>query len=147
MPAYRVDASLDPARGPTPDFGTHLVSQDYASWLSPGPLFDRTREHLGETDRGILMFRERLFEQAKIVAAGGDPQGVLRDPEKNHRITLPGARKGYGLRGEGLPGLAGDEDVMIRAFLPFDPPQQLKDEIEATMSALVAGLRPDWWKK
>jgi hypothetical protein len=133
--------------GPTQDFGTHLVSQDYASWLGPGALLDRTREHLGETDRGIIMFRKKLLEQAQIVAAGGDPQGVIRDPDKNRKITLPGARKGYGLRGEGLPGLTGDEDVMFRAFLPFDVPQAIKDEVNTAMSALVQGLRPDWWKR
>lgn len=147
VPAYRKHARLDPELGPTKDFGTHLVSQDCASWLGPGPLFDRTREHLGETDRGIIHFRKKLFEQARIVAEGGDPQGVIRDAAKNRRITLPGARKGYGIRGEGLPGLVGTDDVMIRAFLPFDVPQEIKDEIDDAMSALVAGLRPDWWRK
>ena len=147
VPAYRRYARLDPEGGPTRDFGTHLVSQDYASWLGPGALLDRTREHLGETDRGIIMFRQKLLEQAKIVAVGGDPQGVIRDPEKNRKITLPGARKGYGVRGEGLPGLAGDEDVMFRAFLPFDVPQEIKDEVGSAMRSLVEGLRPDWWKR
>jgi hypothetical protein len=123
------------------------VSQDYASWLGPGALFDRTREHLGETDRGIIMFREKLFEQARIVADESDPQGVIRDSQKNRKITLPGARKGYGVRGEGLPGLAGNEDVMFRAFLPFEVPQHIKAEVEAAMSSLVKGLRPDWWKR
>ena len=68
VPAYRRHASLDSAAGPTADFGTHLVSQDYASWLGPGPLADRTREHLGETDRGVVMFRRKLFEQAEVAA-------------------------------------------------------------------------------
>jgi 5,5'-dehydrodivanillate O-demethylase len=147
VPSYREHATLDPDAGPTKDFGSHLVSQDYASWLGPGPLFDRTREHLGETDRGIVMFRKKLFEQARIVAEGGDPQGVIRDPQKNRKITLPGARKGYGVRGEGLPGLTGDEDVMFRAFLPFEVPERIKEEVEASMSSLVRGLRPDWWKR
>ena len=147
VPAYRKHASLEPETGPTRDFASHLVSQDYASWLGPGPLFDRTREHLGETDRGIIMFRKKLFEQARVVAAGGDPQGTIRDPLKNRKITLPGARKGYGLRGEGLPGLTGDEDVMFRAFLPFEVPQHIKEEVETAMSSLVEGLRPDWWKR
>jgi 5,5'-dehydrodivanillate O-demethylase len=118
----------------------------YASWLGPGSLVDRTRENLGETDRGILMFRRKLLEQARVVAEGGDPQGVIRDPERNHRITLPGARKGYGIRGEGLPGLTGDGDVMFRAFLPVGIPPEIQKEVEQAMSALVEGLRPDWWK-
>jgi 5,5'-dehydrodivanillate O-demethylase len=147
IPSYRRHASLAPEAGPPEDFGSHLVSQDYASWLGPGPLLDRTREHLGEGDRGIIMFRKKLFEQARIVAEGGDPQGVLRDPQKNHKITLPGARKSYGVRGEGLPGLTGDEDVMFRVFLPFGVPEHIKDEVETAMSSLVKGLRPDWWKR
>jgi 5,5'-dehydrodivanillate O-demethylase len=147
VPAYRKHAALDPSSGPTTDFGSHLVSQDYAAWLGPGAIADRTREHLGESDRGVIMFRKKLMQQAKIVAEGGDPQGVIRDPEKNRRITLPGARKGYGVRGEGLPGMTGDEDVMFRAFLPFEVPQEIKDEISRAMSSLVEGLRPDWWKR
>ena len=147
VPAYRRHAVLDAAAGPTPDFGSHLVSQDYASWLGPGALADRTREHLGATDAGVVMFRTRLRAEAARVAAGEDPQGVIRDPERNRRIALPGARRGYGVRGEGLPGLTGDDDVMFRAFLPFDVPQAIKDEVAAAMAALVEGLRPDWWKR
>jgi len=147
VPAYRIHGELEGDRGPSKDFGSHLVSQDYASWLGPGECVDRTRQHLGETDRGVIMFRKRLLEQAEIVAAGGDPQGVIRDPARNRRITLPGARRGYGIRGEGLPGLAGEDDVMFRAFLPFDVPEEIKGEVERAMSAMVAGLRPDWWKR
>jgi 5,5'-dehydrodivanillate O-demethylase len=147
VPSYRKHASLQPEAGPPKDFGSHLVSQDYASWLGPGPLFDRTRENLGETDRGIIMFRKKLFEQAQVVAEGGDPQGVIRDPQKNRMITLPGARKGYGLRGEGLPGLTGEEDVMFRAFLPSEVPEHIKEQVETAMSSLVKGLRPDWWRR
>jgi 5,5'-dehydrodivanillate O-demethylase len=145
--AYRKRATLD-ANAPVPaDFGSHLVSQDYASWLGPGAIVDRTREHLGESDRGIIMFREKLLEQAELVARGGDPRGVIRDPATNHKIVLPGARRGYGVRGEGLPGLVGDDDVMLRAFLPFDVPEAVKSAVDAAMSRLVEGLRPDWWKR
>jgi 5,5'-dehydrodivanillate O-demethylase len=147
VPAYRTTASLDAEAGPPRHFGSHLVSQDWASWLGPGPLADRTRERLGETDRGVVMFRRKLLEQARVVAEGGDPQGVLRDPEKNRRIALPGARRGYGVRGEGLPGLTGEGDVMFRAFLPHGMPREIEEEVDKAMSALVAGLRPDWWKR
>jgi 5,5'-dehydrodivanillate O-demethylase len=147
VPAYRASARLDAEAGPPRHFGSHLVSQDYASWLGPGPLADRTREHLGETDRGVVMFRRKLLEQARVVADGGDPQCVIRDPERNRRITLPGARRGYGVRGEGLPGLTGEGDVMFRAFLPYGMPREIEEEVDKAMSSLVAGLRPDWWKR
>jgi 5,5'-dehydrodivanillate O-demethylase len=147
VPAYRRHATLDGEAGPSADFASWLVSQDYASWLGPGPVLDRTREHLGASDRGVVMFRRKLLAEAKIVADGGDPQGVIRDPGKNRKIRLPGARKGYGVRGEGLPGLAGDDDVMLRAFLPYPVPPEIRQEIETAMSSLVEGLRPDWWKR
>jgi hypothetical protein len=138
---------MDAQRGPTKDLGSHLISQDAAAWLGLGALVDRTREHLSQTDAGVIMFRKKLIEQAAIVADGGDPLGTIRSPEKNRRITLPGARKNYGLQGEGLPGMAGDDDVMLRAFLPFDLPADIKEGIGAAMSGLVEGRRPTWWKK
>ncbi|HLG59540.1 MAG TPA: Rieske 2Fe-2S domain-containing protein [Vicinamibacterales bacterium] len=147
IPCHRTHVSLDPLHGPTKDFGTHLISQDYAAWLGPGPLVDRTNERLADSDIGVIMFRKRLLAQAEHVAAGRDPLGTIRDPEKNTRITLPGARKNYGLQGEGLPGMVGDDDVMLRAFLPADLPDEIKQAIDETMSALVANGRPTWWKK
>ena len=115
-----------PKPGRPSDFGSHLVSQDYASWLGPGRSSIARREHLGETDRGILMFRRKLLEQARVVAARRRSAGCDPRPEDNRRITLPGARKGYGIRGEGLPGLTGEE----RRDVPRLPPRRRSAEIK-----------------
>jgi 5,5'-dehydrodivanillate O-demethylase len=147
IPCHRTRATLDPERLLTDDLGTHLISQDLVAWLGVGRQVDRTRERLSQTDAGVIMFRKRLLDQAGIVAAGGDPIGTIRQPEKNRRITLPGARKNYGLQNEGLPGMTGDDDVMLRAFLPFDLPDAMKDDIRQTMSQHVANRRPAWWNK
>jgi hypothetical protein len=147
VPCHRTRAALDPQHGPTEDFGSHLISQDYAAWLGAGPLVDRTRERLARSDAGVIMFRKRLMEQAKIVASGRDPIGTIRLPEKNLKITLPGARRNYGLHAEGLPGMVGADDVMLRAFLPFDLPDAIKEEINEAMSKLVADRRPVAWKR
>ena len=146
IPAYRTDAFL-PASHPPGELRTHLLSQDVVAWLGPGPLVDRTREHLTETDAGIVMFRRMLFEEARNAAEGADPKGVIRDPAKNHRISLPGPRRGYGLRSEGFPGIAGDEDVLIRIFLPYTVPPELLSEIDRVMSTLAGSVRPDWWQR
>ena len=92
-----------------------------------------------------LMFRNRIFEEARRVARGEDPQGVLRDPANNVRITLPGARQYYGLRGEGLPGMTGADDVMFRAFLPPDVPAEIRRHVDLTLGPILAklGARPD----
>ena len=50
-----------------------VQSQDGMAWETQGPLYDRTTERLGATDRGIVLFREMLKEQIAIVQRGGDP--------------------------------------------------------------------------
>lgn len=41
-----------------------------------GPIVDRTKEHLGPSDRVIIMARRMLLQAAKTVQEGGDPPGV-----------------------------------------------------------------------
>ncbi len=36
---------------------TTFPSQDAMAWETEGPIFDRTREHLGASDMGIALFR------------------------------------------------------------------------------------------
>lgn len=68
---------------------THNLNQDLTMWVGQGTIADRTKGHLAESDRGIIMLRKKMFEQAEIVAAGGEPMGVIRDPAKNQGIPLP----------------------------------------------------------
>jgi hypothetical protein len=67
-----------------------ITAQDTMAWESQGPIADRTTEHLGAGDRGIVMFRQMLLQQIAIVEEGGEPMGVIRDPKKNKMIELPG---------------------------------------------------------
>jgi 5,5'-dehydrodivanillate O-demethylase len=68
---------------------THVMNQDFAAWVGQGALADRTREHLGESDRGVIMMRKRMLEEAEVVAAGGEPKAVIRDAKKNVCVRLP----------------------------------------------------------
>jgi 5,5'-dehydrodivanillate O-demethylase len=68
---------------------SHVINQDIAAWVGQGRIADRTKENLGASDRGIMMLRRQLFADIEAVAAGKDPKGVIRDPEKNRRIELP----------------------------------------------------------
>ena len=68
-----------------PDF---VLGQDMACWTAQGPISDRTAEHLGRSDRGLLLFRRMLLDQLKIVEAGGDPMNTFRDPATNQRLDL-----------------------------------------------------------
>jgi 5,5'-dehydrodivanillate O-demethylase len=69
---------------------------DIMTWVSQGPVADRTREMLVESDRGIVLFRRLLFEQIERVRAGQDPLGIIRLPAENDIIELPQEREKYG---------------------------------------------------
>jgi 5,5'-dehydrodivanillate O-demethylase len=67
---------------------SHFASQDHMAWETQGPIADRTDEHLGEADRGVIMFRKLLHEQISAVQNGQDPIGVNFDPAKDQTIEL-----------------------------------------------------------
>ncbi len=50
----------------------------------PGPIQDRTAEHLGASDVGIIATRKRLISAIRDVQAGDDPPHVVRSPEANY---------------------------------------------------------------
>ena len=63
--------------------------QDIMVWEMQGKIADRTREALGTTDRGVILFRGMLKRELEKVARGEDPMGTIRDPEKNVCIEFP----------------------------------------------------------
>ena len=72
-------------------------SQDSMAWESQGPIYDRSDEHLGATDGGIVLFRKMLDEQIARVERGEEPTvAVVRDPAKNGMISFPQATVPHG---------------------------------------------------
>ncbi|MFC7661395.1 hypothetical protein ACFQV8_40445 [Pseudonocardia benzenivorans] len=69
------------------------------AWSSQGPIADRSREHLGKSDIGVVMLRRLFQEQLDLVQEGGDPLGVVRDEAANECIVLPQERKKFGAGG------------------------------------------------
>ncbi len=65
-----------------------VSAQDSMAWETQGPLADRTQEHLGVGDEGIIMLRSLLRQQIEVVRAGGEPLGLVRDPRTNQIIEL-----------------------------------------------------------
>jgi len=86
------------------EYRTDMVSaQDSMAWETQGPRTDRTQEHLGAGDEGIIELRKLLREQIERVQRGLDPIGIIRDPEKNQLIDLGVINERIGLRsGQGL---------------------------------------------
>jgi 5,5'-dehydrodivanillate O-demethylase len=67
----------------------YIDGQDIMAWVTQGEIADRTSERLGMSDKGIIMYRQLLFEEMKKAQNGTDPMCVFRDPSKNEFIELP----------------------------------------------------------
>jgi phthalate 4,5-dioxygenase len=55
---------------------TGINTQDYALQEGMGPIVDRSKEHLGTTDKAIIAARSLLLEALDTVAQGGTPRGT-----------------------------------------------------------------------
>ena len=58
------------------------------AWETQGAIADRSREMLGASDRGIVMWRRLLKEQIELVQQGKEPVGIIRDAALNDIITF-----------------------------------------------------------
>ena len=111
---------------PIEELPDYVLGQDMLAWPLQGAIVDRSQERLGESDKGLIMFRRLLMEQMDVVAAGGEPMNVFRDPAQNECLDLPipnyvgakGYRKGMLVAvttGTHCPWLDEVDDMMARA--------------------------------
>ena len=68
---------------------SHVMNQDFVTWVGQGRIADRSQEYLGPSDSGIVMIRRRFLRDLDAVARGEDPKAVIRDPVRNRTILLP----------------------------------------------------------
>jgi 5,5'-dehydrodivanillate O-demethylase len=67
-----------------------FFAQDYLVWTTQGDIARRDLEKLGESDRGVILFRKMLARQLEIVRDGGEPTlNVFRDPAAAECIEVP----------------------------------------------------------
>jgi len=66
----------------------NFPSQDAMAWETQGPVTDRTKELLGESDRGLTVFRKMLREQIDLVMRGGEPMALVQNETDNHVINF-----------------------------------------------------------
>ena len=52
--------------------------QDIVAWITQGMIADRTGEHLGRSDKGVLLYRQQLEDALRTVEDDGDPMNVFR---------------------------------------------------------------------
>jgi phenylpropionate dioxygenase-like ring-hydroxylating dioxygenase large terminal subunit len=60
--------------------GSLVFAQDMWAMESQGPISDRTKENLANSDKGVIRLRRGYFDAIKAIDAGKDPPHVLRDP-------------------------------------------------------------------
>mgnify|MGYP003349251023 CR=1 FL=1 len=71
---YMIDRSLQKTKSFTGIRGVN--TQDVAVQEGMGRIVDRSREHLGSTDRAIVTMRRQMLEAVRAVEAGGKPRGT-----------------------------------------------------------------------
>ena len=79
---YMIDRQMQKTKNFTGIVG--LNTQDYALQEGMGKIVDRSKEHLGTSDKAIIACRQLLLEATDAVAAGQPPRGV--DPSTYERV-------------------------------------------------------------
>jgi 5,5'-dehydrodivanillate O-demethylase len=86
-------------------------NQDYMAWVTQGPLARRHLEILGESDKGIILFRKQLKKNIQIIEDGGEPMNVFHTDDVLH---APVEKVKFGLRAATryVPPEAGHSDAV-----------------------------------
>src|ERR1700722_6285472 len=79
---YMIDRQMQKTKNFTGIVG--LNTQDYALQEGMGKIVDRSKKHLGTSDKAIIACRQLLLEATDAVAAGQPPRGV--DPSTYERV-------------------------------------------------------------
>jgi 5,5'-dehydrodivanillate O-demethylase oxygenase subunit len=95
----------------------YIFNQDYSAWVTQGPVAKRHLEKLGESDRGIIMFRQQLKDQIAVVEAGNDPMCVFREPEQAQFVELPLEKDKFGANRRPPKYVPGEEGYSADAKL------------------------------
>ena len=74
----------------------YVDGQDITAWVTQGEIADRTEEHLGRSDLGVITLRRLFTEQIDVVADGQDPICTYRDQDPTGQIDLPMEKNKFG---------------------------------------------------
>ncbi len=122
---------------------SHVMNQDFVAWVGQGRRADRSGEHLGRSDRGVIMMRRRFLDDLARIADGGDPKAVVRDPAINRRIDLPVIGREFLVDGPAREDLEDATHPRIRALRSFifqaGQPEEVRTAYDAAMGFTGAG--------
>jgi hypothetical protein len=69
-------------------WGVESADTDRVVIETQGIIYDRSREHLAASDRGVIMLRQIIKESIEAVRQGRDPVGVIREPRDNELVRF-----------------------------------------------------------
>lgn len=78
---YLIDRALQRAASYTGIAAVNPAEQDGCATESMGAVFDRSKEHLGQSDKTIIALRRLLLRAAGELAEGREPPHVVRDEQ------------------------------------------------------------------
>lgn len=74
-----------------------VLAQDVMAWETQGPITDRSQEHLGSADKGLVKFRRLISDQIDLVESGSAPLGTVKDAHKDSVIELDAINERIGI--------------------------------------------------
>lgn len=116
---------------------SHIMNQDFIAWVGQGALADRSKEHLGTSDKGVALVRDRLFADMERVEKGEEPMAIMRDAAANDCIELPIIGKKVQRDGQTMADIeeAGKRGRAPGKYFPFlaGQPEEVKRAYEDAM--------------
>ena len=125
---------------------SHIMNQDFIAWVGQGEITDRTHEHLGQSDRGVIMMRKRFEDDIKAMERGADPKAVIRDPAQNACLELPIIDKAHFVAGMSVADREA-KPLLARNLMPTDyiyqagQPDHVRREYEEVMGFKTQPLK------
>jgi 5,5'-dehydrodivanillate O-demethylase len=77
-------------------WGIASNDQDRVAQESQGLIYDRTKEHLGAADEGVILLRAMIKDSIDAVGQGKDPMWTIRDAAQNEKITFDASMQEIG---------------------------------------------------
>jgi 5,5'-dehydrodivanillate O-demethylase oxygenase subunit len=147
-----VQNSIPTWQGPIADPATgrwitsHVMNQDFVTWVGQGRVADRSQEYLAPSDRGVVMLRRRFLQDLERLKEGKDPKGIIRDTAKNRAIELPVAERKNFI--EGFPRADMMRDPFNRRNLQgyifqTGQPPEVREAFLAAMGFTEVELEPE----
>jgi 5,5'-dehydrodivanillate O-demethylase oxygenase subunit len=119
---------------------SHVMNQDFVAWVGQGTIADRTQEHLGASDLGIVKVRRRFFDEMQRIANGEVAKGTILDAQKNTCVQLPIADRESVLEGYTSAEILADprKRMMFTSYVfQAGQPEEVKQQFSLAMGLPV----------